>query len=86
MSVPFQQYLTRVAVFESVKSDITVKNAIFTAFYGIELYPMVTASLESLHECVSVPCQHYQTRVAVSKSVKSDITVKNAILTAVYGI
>ena len=66
MSVPFQHYLTRVAVFESVKSDITVKNAIFTAFYGIKRYLMVTASLESLRECVSVPCQHDSTRVAVS--------------------
>ena len=47
---------------------------------------MVAASLESLRECVSVPRQHYQTRVAVFESVKCDITVKNAIFTAFYGI
>ena len=40
-SVPFQHYLTRVAVFESVKSDITVKNAIFTAFYGTLRHKMI---------------------------------------------
>ena len=39
-----------------------------TAFYGIKWYPMVTALLESLRECVSVPCQHLQTRVAVFES------------------
>ena len=47
---------------------------------------MVTASLESLRDSVSVPHQHYQTRVAVFESVKSDITVQNAIFTAFYSI
>ena len=47
---------------------------------------MVTASLESLRDSVSVPHQHYQTRVAVFESVKCDIMVKNAIFMAFYGI
>ena len=43
----------------------TVKIALLTVFYGIKCDPMVTASLEFLRECVSVPCKHHKTRVTV---------------------
>ena len=46
--VPFQHYLARAAGFDKVSPNIVVKNAIFTAFYGILRHFLVKFPTEFL--------------------------------------